>query len=235
MTNEDDSEGREPASFDWDKYLARVKESAEAAERHLEVPAGTITSIPNEPDFIATVKTYAVIEPLLNDLIAKGTPQTPYGSTLRLMSIGQSVNENFRTFVTALNISGRTGKLRLAEGLGLLQDYNIEFIEAVTRVRNRYAHNVKNMHKSLTEILTDEQPHQGRIVAHLTGIQKTLPLPPDFDNNILKWFMYHRLADYLAAALQTLRPPPLPAGRGILSGLFEESDKPDPDGPADRD
>jgi hypothetical protein len=141
MTNEDDSEGREPAPFDWDKYLARVKESAEAAERHLEVPAGTITSIPNEPDFIATVKTYAVIEPLLNDLIAKGTPQTPYGSTLRLMSIGQSVNENFRTFVTALNISGRTGKLRLAEGLGLLQDYNIEFIEAVTRVRNRYAHN----------------------------------------------------------------------------------------------
>jgi hypothetical protein len=46
MTNEDDSEGREPAPFDWDEYLARVKESAEAAERHLEVPAGTITSIP---------------------------------------------------------------------------------------------------------------------------------------------------------------------------------------------
>src|SRR5262249_57466533 len=101
--------------------------------------------------------------------MGKGRREGAYGSTVWLMSTGQSVNENFRTFVTALNISGRTGKLRLAEGLGLLRDYHIEFIEAVTRVRNRYAHNVKNMHKSLTEILTDEQPHQGRILAHLTA------------------------------------------------------------------
>jgi hypothetical protein len=224
MTNEDDPKKREavlnePFEVWWPKYLDQVKESTEAAERHLEVPTGTISSIPDEPDFIATVKTYAVIEPILNDLIAKGPPQAPYGGTLRLMSLGQSVNENFRTFVTRLNISGRTGKLRLAEGLGLLSNYHIEFIEAVTSVRNRYAHNVKNMHKSLTEILTELQPNHGQIVAHLTGIKKTLPLPSDVDNNFLKLLMYHRLADYLADALHTLRPPPLPEG-GILGGLF---------------
>jgi hypothetical protein len=49
-------------------------------------------------------------------------------------------------------MSGRTGKLKLAEGLDLLAEHQIDFIEAVTRVRNRYAHNVKNMHRSLAEI-----------------------------------------------------------------------------------
>src|SRR5262245_46577089 len=140
------------------KYLAEVKESAEAAEQHLFVPPGTITSIPDESDFIATVKTYAVIEPILNDLIVARAPISPQEL---VMGFGQSASENFRSFVTPLNMSGRSGKLRLAEALGLLPDRQIEFIEAVTRVRNRYAHNVKNMHKSLAEILTEEQPHHG--------------------------------------------------------------------------
>jgi hypothetical protein len=201
----------------WKNYLDQVTKSVLAAEEHLEVPAGTISSIPNDPDFIAAVKTYAVVEPILNDLIASTQKGSYPYEALSLFSIER--HENFKAFVTALNIRGPAGKLKLAEGMGLLRDYHIEFIEAVTRVRNRYAHNVKNMHKSLTEILTEEQPNHGRIIAHLTGIQKTLPLPSGLDNDILKWLMYHRLADYLADALQTLRPPPLPEG-GILGGLF---------------
>ena len=232
MTNQGKPEKREaippsePVENWWPKYLARVKESVEATEKYLEVPAGTITSIPVEPDFIATVKAYAVVEPILNDLIAKGPPQSSYSGALHLMSKGQSVSENFRTFVTALNISGRTGKLRLAEGLGLLRQEDIDFIEALARVRNRYAHNVKNMHKSLTEILTEEQLHHARVVAHLTGIQTPLPLPPGLDSDFLKAFMYHRRADYLSNALHTFRPPPLP-GRGILSGLFDATENAD--------
>ena len=66
----------EPIEVWWPKYFARVRESVEAAERHLGVPAGTISLIPNEPDFIAMVKTYAVIEPILNELIAAGRAST---------------------------------------------------------------------------------------------------------------------------------------------------------------
>jgi hypothetical protein len=60
------------------------------------------------------------------------------------------------------------------------------------------------------------------IVEHLIGMKTTLPLPSGLDEDILKWFMYHRLADYLAAVLRTLRPPPPPdlPGLGILSGVF---------------
>ena len=204
----------------WNNYLVQVNESIVAAEQHLEVPAGTISSIRNDPDFIFTVKMYAVIEPILNDLIASWQSQTlPVGGLGGLPSLSsyfeQTARENFRAFVTGLNIRGASGKLKLAKGLGFLADDRIAFIDAVAEVRNRYAHNVKNMHRSLTDVVTELQRGNGRIVEHLTGIK--LPLSPDLEtrNVLLKLSMYYRLADYLSDALKTLRPPPLPEG-GIL-------------------
>jgi len=167
----------------WNNYHAQVNESIVAAEQHLEVPAGTISSISTDPDFIATVKMYAVVEPILNELIASRPPS-------------QGESENFRTFVTALNMEGRAGKLKLAEGMGLLTEGRIAFIRGVAQVRNRYAHNVKNMHRSLTDILTEEQRNNGRIVEHLIGIKFELS-PSQSRNDLLKLLMYYRLADYL--------------------------------------
>jgi hypothetical protein len=119
-------------------------------------------------------------------------------------------------------MSGNTGKVKLAEGLGLLTDWQIQFIEALARIRNRYAHNVKNMHRSLMEMLTEEQQNNHRIVAQLTGLPANLPA--DFDSPIgnlsLKFLMYYRLTDFLANALHTLRPPP-PEPGGLLVGLME--------------
>src|SRR5262249_46367882 len=156
-------------------------------------------------DFIATVKMYAVVEPILNELIASRPPR----GVFPWLPTPQGESESFRTFVTALNMEGRTGKLKLAEGMGLLTEDRIAFIRGVAQVRHRYAHNVKNMHRSLSDILAEEQRNNGHIVEHLTGA--TLPLHKD----LLKQFMYYRLADYLAEALNTLRPPPPPEG-GLL-------------------
>jgi len=163
----------EEAEVWWRNYEAEVDKSIVAAEQHLEVPAGTISSIPYDPDFIATVKVYAVVEPILNDLITSCPPW---------LRPPQSESEYFRTFVTALNMEGRAGKLKLAEGMMLLTESQIAFIRAVAQVRNRYAHNVKNMHRSLTDILTEEQRNSGRIVEHLTGIK--FPLSPSLDSEI---------------------------------------------------
>jgi hypothetical protein len=214
MTSETPPPAAAPEPFDvwWPRYLKRVDDSALAAERHLEIPAGTISSIPNDPDFIATVKTYAVVEPLLNDLIASW-PTQPFG-----FERFAKQNENFRTFVTKLNISGNTGKLRLAEGLDLLPGWQVLFIQALARVRNRYAHNVKNMHRSLTEILTEEQQDNQRIVTQLTGMEVTQPWLVDNGNYYLKLLMYHNLTHFLAGALHTLRPPPQPGG--LLGALL---------------
>ena len=83
----------EEAEVWWRNYEAEVDKSIVAAEQHLEVPAGTISSIPYDPDFIATVKVYAVVEPILNDLITSCPPW---------LRPPQSESEYFRTFVTAL-------------------------------------------------------------------------------------------------------------------------------------
>jgi hypothetical protein len=206
----------EEAEVWWRNYQAEVDNSIAAAEQHLEVPAGTISSIPNDPDFIATVKMYSVVEPILNELIASHPPR----GTLLWLSPPQSESEYFRIFVTALKMEGRAGKLNLAEGMGLLTDKRIAFIRAVAQIRNRYAHNVKNMHRSLTDILTEEQRNSGSIVEHLTGLKFPLSPPSKLGNDLIKRFMYYRLADYLSEALQTLRPPPPPPSEGEILGIL---------------
>jgi hypothetical protein len=202
----------------WENYIRQVDESVVKAEQHLEVPAGTISSIWRDPDFIATVKAYAVVEPIVNQLIASCLPQVPVLGlgAYPLLSMMEQQNETFRTFIAALRMEGAAGKLKLAEGLGLLTESQIAFIRAVSRVRHRYAHNVKNMHRSLTDILAEEQRHDARIVERLIGIKFALsPAANDF----VKLLMYHRLADCLGEALQVLRPPPLPEG-GLLGHLL---------------
>jgi hypothetical protein len=194
---------------DLSEFQAQVDKSVDQAERHLQVPAGTISSIQGDPDFIATLKTYAVIESILNDLIGQRPPF--FGMP------APELEDKYRSFVAALSMEGRAGKLALAEGLGLLAPNEIDFVRAVTQVRNRYAHNVKNMHRSLAEILLEVQQKHGTIVQNLTGI--TLPLAGS-SAFLLKLGMYFRLASYLAKALHTLRPPPPPAGRGLLDALF---------------
>ena len=206
----------EPFDAWWAKHLERVNKSASDAERHLEIPAGTISAIPDDPDFIATVKTYAVVEPLLNQMIAVGLSRP---EILGMPSF-PAQTESFRAFVTALNMSGKAGKLRLAEELGLLTKSQIRFIEALALVRNRYAHNVKNMHRSLAEILAEEQKN---IMEQLTGIRPDLSLSLDGGNSVLKSLMYYRLTDFLAGALDTLRPPPPPSG-GLFGTLLSELD-----------
>jgi hypothetical protein len=95
----------------------------------------------------------------------------------------------------------------------------------VTRIMRQMRSGPKQLPQLKLPILMTSGRH-GRIVAHLTGLQTPLPLPSGVDNDFLKAFMYHRLADYLSTALHTLRPPPLP-GRGLLSGLFDATEDAD--------
>lgn len=216
---------KDSESFDawWPQYLERVSESVTAAEQYLGIPPGTISSISREPDFIAVVKAYAVIEPMLNDLISARPPKPAFGSLAAALAIPAPIDDGFQSFVIGLNIGGRVGKVALAKSLGLLNEDQVRFIEGVARVRNRYAHNVRNMHRSFADILLEEQNSNGKIVGQVTGVQIKLPSP--IIAPYLKLFMYHRLADYLSSALHTLRPPPLPMGSlfGLLNSTSDEN------------
>jgi hypothetical protein len=195
----------QPFEVWWSQYKEGVRKSVVDTEQHLGVPAGTISSIQTEPDFVAMVKTYAVIEPILNQTITKRLPRAAQGA---------AQEESCQAFVSAQRMGrGPNSKLRLAKGLGLLTTTQIHFIEAVTDIRNRYAHDVGNMPRPLKEIVIKEQKNHGNILVHLTGIKVTLA---EVHNDNIKLFMYFRLADYLSDALHTLRPPPAPPEGGLL-------------------
>jgi hypothetical protein len=134
----------EPLDVWWPKYMDRVDKSVTDTELYLEIPEGTISSIPRDPDFVAVVKACAVIEPMLNDLICSRPPRTPYGTLAAALAAPES-DESFRSFVSGLNIGGRVGKVELAKCLGLLGQHQVRFVEGVARIRNRYAHNVRNI------------------------------------------------------------------------------------------
>jgi hypothetical protein len=204
------------------KYLAEIEKSVAAAEQHLKVSAGTISSIKGDPDFVAALKTFAVIETMLNELIAEHPPQRPYeGGPLGgppQTSLGPDANENFRTFVVKLPMGRKNGqgKLSLATGLGLLTQQQADFIEGVASVRNRYAHNVQNMERSFKDILTEEHQHDKKIIERVTGLQEVTTEQLKLENGFLKMLMYHGLANYLADVLHTLHPPRRP---GLLELL----------------
>lgn len=160
---------------------------------------------------------------MLNDLISARSPRPALGILSAALAIPASPDEGFQSFVSALNIGGRIGKVALAKSLGLLRDDQVRFVEGVARVRNRYAHNVRNLHRSFADILLEEQKGNAKIVGQVTGVQIKLPNPTLAPT--LKLFMYHRLADYLSNALDTLKPPPLPMGS--LFGLGAIPDQPD--------
>jgi hypothetical protein len=69
----------QPFEVWWSQYKEGVRKSVVDTEQHLGVPAGTISSIQTEPDFVAMVKTYAVIEPILNQTITKRLPRAAQG------------------------------------------------------------------------------------------------------------------------------------------------------------
>ena len=82
------------------------------------------------------------------------------------------------------------------------------------------------------DIVTEVQRDTGRIIEHLTGTNLAGGPPP---NELLKLFMYYRLADYLSDALHTLRPHRYRRvwaayrGRGQLAASTE-TQTPDDDG-----
>lgn len=86
---------------------------------------GTLVALLNEDDWAFVIKVHAVVEAALNSLIAT--------------HIGRS---ELHRFVERLGLRGQTGKLKLAEDLGLIDKAHVRFVEELVKVRNYFAHDV---------------------------------------------------------------------------------------------
>jgi hypothetical protein len=119
------------------------------------------------------------------------------------------------------NTRDRTRKVKLAKNMGLLTDRQSEFVLAIYQARDFYAHNVKNLHLSIFEIIAKAKTKQPNMIFHLAALE----VSPENEAYLrstgnLKTFIYWNFAGFLSDALHVLQPPPFFGSKGIFAGVL---------------
>jgi hypothetical protein len=181
------------------------------AETHLELKPGTLADNHTESDFVALVKISATIEPLLNEAIETECKQ------LRKFKIESDSVVALTAFVQRER--NRQKKAQLAFEMGIISKERCDFIKAVFDIRDHYAHHVKNLHLSVSEVAKKLQATNGQIFMHVAGLDMDHKGSKLFAALFIRAFIFHRFALFLSAALSVIKPPPLPPGLGLLGSL----------------
>ena len=126
-------------------------------ETKCNVPLGFIHELQNESDWSFIIKTYAIFEALLSELISK-TSEKP----------------ELQTFFSKLDMCSKPiGKLQLLKNLSFLKESERKFIRALSDLRNTYAHDIKKISASIEDIILSFSPEkQKNIVKDLTSSLK---------------------------------------------------------------
>lgn len=235
LADPNELEGRIEADAAWAAYRARIDEEVATAEQHLGVSAGTIAGIQSEPDYLFIVKIYATLEPILNQLLAGRLAFGRKITALPLLLGGDIVDgstaatdEELLEMVAAMPLEGRSGKLGLCAALGCLNPRQRRYISALARVRNRFAHNIRNMSLTLRDIAQKMYPVEGerkKLLLDLMGWQGDTEHIDIIFALTGKEFIYTNMANLLADALHIMKPPPftgmfgLPGSGGAIGDL----------------
>jgi hypothetical protein len=202
-----------PSDFDLAEYQTRIETYIQDVEQFMGLASGTLADVRHDSDYLKVLKMHATIEPLLNQLIEKSiTTALAYPKVN--FPAGQAVAE--------LIIDSRLEKkIKLAEDAELIGQNQAGFIRTLAKVRNFYAHSIKNMALSVFEIARQVSPQdEGRSVTRsLFGMSKEAQRGPNGDllTAMMHPFMFNNFAQLVYSVVQGISPPPLPLGQGILS------------------
>ncbi|MGJ0394351.1 MAG: hypothetical protein ACR650_16660 [Methylocystis sp.] len=116
-----------------------------------------------ENDWTFILKIDALLETATKEIIKSG---------LKLKVLNRFVGaEALREFVDGLSMNGKTSVLHLLKASGC-PDEDLRFVEAVRRVRNAYAHNIKLADLSLIELIKQRPEHdKSHIVKNISNIK----------------------------------------------------------------
>ena len=110
------------------------KNVGELIQSRLGLDDDYVQHLLKEDDWSMMILSWALVEACLNDAITR--------------RIG---NQELGEFVQNLNISGRTGKVALAQELGVIGKGEKKFIEKFSAVRNSFAHGVRRFRITFDE------------------------------------------------------------------------------------
>jgi hypothetical protein len=128
-------------------FYDEIKESIDALERELGLPAGFFIELRKDSDWSFIIKLHALIEAALVQGLEHelGRPE---------------INE----FLGRLNINGRIGKLALGRALGLVESDLSVFIERLSDIRNKCVHDVRNVGFSLKDYIAGLDKDKKRVL-----------------------------------------------------------------------
>jgi len=148
-------------------------------ETDFGVPDGFIGALPREADWSFTIKTQALIEAAITQLVLAALGRKELGPAIE-----------------AANLLGRSGKLAMAQALGLLDTELGQFAERLGQLRNRLVHDVRKASFSYSEHLASlsKGERDTLLRALLFKVDKDLPADSPFLKSVSFAIWIHLLA-----------------------------------------
>jgi hypothetical protein len=203
--------------FDLSKMIADV-------EGYIGLPAGTIKPFFSAgEEWVFVLKIASIVETVLKSAIMvrvesnAAIAANPFARAL----MGTILSQPLRTHILRIPLRGDIGAVALAENFGLLDRRDGSFIDAVTSIRNRYAHSVVNHSKSVFEIVSESRD-QNQVAAIRKRLRYSLDNVVEGEGSIILDMEFGTLM-FLTGMSARLRPVPTPPG-GILSELMRKSE-----------
>lgn len=188
-------------------YLEQLEGKITEAELHLGVPHGTLAYLHSDNDYVAVLKVHATIEPLLNELIEKNVTRA-----LTHPKVNFPGGDALADFILKRNLDE---KRTLAVKFELIDEPNSKFIKGISDIRNRYAHNIKNVSLSVAQIAEKASPKDGgaSVIKQICGFSTTSTT----DARPIRALLYYRFARWLSVVLEGINPP---SPKPVLAGLL---------------
>ncbi len=190
---------------EYEEFLRKTFAEAEAV---LELEPGTLADTNKDNDFLAIMKMSSTIEPLINQALEAEI------KSLRKLKVEHEGANALAKFVR--DGRSRNERAKLAMQMGLLSDSRLKFVLSVYQLRDHYAHNVRNFHLDIFEIIKKIETDDAKIIFDLSGLDRKGKHGKILVAILLKTFVYQRFAGFLSDALHILKPPTLGFG-GLLS------------------
>lgn len=189
------------------KFLEAVSKTFKEAEDYLKLPSGTLVDIHQDIDFVAIMKMSSTIEPLINDALGAEIRRF---RKLKVEDEGENALADF-----VLGTRERTKKVELAYKMRLIGLEHQKFILAIYAIRDKYAHNVKNLQLSIVQVTDSLVSVKGKIWSDLAGLEGTNKHKGILLAILSNSPIYYRFAGFLSDALHVVKPPRL--------GLYAQS------------
>ena len=186
----------------------------------MELNRGTLADTNKDNDFFAIMKISSTIEPLINDALSV---------EIRILRKGKIESESASEIAKFVNkTKDRLKKAKLAKDIGIITPDRYNFISAIYQLRDRYAHNIKNIHLDIFEIIKKVEIDDNDIAFRLSGIEKKEKFAEILAAQHLRDFVYWRFAGFLSETLRVLKLPPFRGLFGQFADKGKEGEEPQP-------